>query len=139
MNASNDQTSPASISRRRFLASTSTAAFGGSLLGSLALEFGALAASSDTLKIALVGCGGRGTGAANQALSTPGPTRLVALADVRPEQLDKCLNGLKTRKPDQVDVPPDRQFLGFDGYQKAIALADVVILATSPGFRPLHF
>lgn len=128
-----------SFSRRRFLATTSTAVVGGSLLASLTPERAAFASSSDTLKIALVGCGGRGTGAANQALSSPGSTKLIALADVRPEQLEKGLNTLKTAKADQVDVPADRQFTDFDGYQKAIALADVVILATSPGFRPIHF
>lgn len=128
-----------SFTRRRFLLTSSSAVIGGSLLSTLAPERAAFAASSDIVRIALVGCGGRGTGAANQALSTPGPTKLVALADVRPEQLEKALNTLKTNKGDRVDVPPDRQFTGFDGYQKAIALADVVILATSPGFRPIHF
>lgn len=131
--------STATVSRRRFLASTSTAIVGGSLLGALAPERAAFASSNDTIKIALVGCGGRGTGAANQALSTPGSTKVIALADVRPEQLEKCLNTLKTRKTDQVDVPPERQFTDFEGYKKAIALADIVILATSPGFRPIHF
>ena len=139
MSSSNQNLPHSPVSRRRFLATTSSALVGGSLLGSLAPERAVFAASSDTLRIALVGCGGRGTGAANQALSTPGSTKLVALADVRPEQLEKCLNNLKTRKADQVDVPPERQFTGFDGYQKAMALADIVILATSPGFRPIHF
>lgn len=139
MSSSNQGIPTASLSRRRFLATTSTALVGGTVLGALAPERAAFATSSDTLKLALVGCGGRGTGAANQALSAPGPTRLVALADVRPEQLEKCLNNLNAHKADQVDVPPERQFTGFDGYQKAIALADVVILATSPGFRPIHF
>jgi myo-inositol 2-dehydrogenase / D-chiro-inositol 1-dehydrogenase len=109
------------------------------LLGALPLERNAHAAGSDLLKIALVGCGGRGTGAASQALSTAGVTKLVALADVRPEQLEKGLNALKSKHEDQVAVPPKHQFTDFDGYQKAIALADVVILASSPGFRPIHF
>src|SRR6516162_4660312 len=139
MNSSNPHIPFTPLSRRRFLGTTSTAIVGGSLLGALAPERSVFASSSDTLKIALVGCGGRGTGAANQALSTPGSTKLFALADVRPEQFEKCLNTLKTNKGEKVDVPPDRQFNGFDGYQKAIALADVVILATSPGFRPIHF
>lgn len=139
MSSSNQGIPAASLNRRRFLATTSTALVGGTVLGALAPERAAFAASSDTLKLALVGCGGRGTGAANQALSAPGPTRLVALADVRPEQLEKCLSNLNAHKSDQVDVPPERQFTGFDGYQRAIALADVVILATSPGFRPIHF
>lgn len=137
MNSSNPPVAP-DITRRRFLATTSTAVVGGTLLG-LGPERAAFAGSTDTIKIALVGCGGRGTGAANQALSSPGPTKLVAMCDVRPEQLEKSLKTLTAHKAGQVDVPPDRQFTGFDGYQKAIALADVVILATSPGFRPIQF
>lgn len=139
MNSSNPNIPESPISRRRFLTTTSTAIVGGSVLGTLAPERAAFSSSNETLKIALIGCGGRGTGAANQALSTPGSTKLVALADVRPEQLEKCLNTLKAGKAEQVDVSPEHQFTGFDGYQKAIALADVVILATSPGFRPIHF
>jgi len=139
MNSSNPDILESPFTRRRFLATTSTAVLGGSLLGAVAPERAAFAAASETLKIALVGCGGRGTGAADQALSTPGSTKLVALADVRPEQLEKGLNTLKTRKAEQVDVPPEHRFTGFDGYQKAMALADVVILATPPGFRPIHF
>src|ERR1035438_7191092 len=84
-------------------------------------------------------CGGRGTRAARPGLSTAGATKLVALADVRPEQLEKGLKALKGKHEDQVAVPPEHQFTDFDGYQKAIALADVVILASSPGFRPIHF
>jgi predicted dehydrogenase len=139
MHFSSPPSPESSVTRRQFLATTSTAVLGGSLLGALAPERAAFAASGDTLKIALVGCGGRGTGAANQALSAPGPAKLIALADVRPEQLEKGLNSLKTHQADRVDVPPERQFTDFDGYKKAIALADVVILATSPGFRPIHF
>ncbi|MHB8520683.1 MAG: Gfo/Idh/MocA family protein [Limisphaerales bacterium] len=118
---------------------TSLAVVGSSILSNLAVERSVFGGSSDTLKIALIGCGGRGTGAANQALGAPGSTKLVAMADVRPEQLEKSLRVLQKQKPDRVEVPPDRQFTDFDGYQKAIALADVVILATSPGFRPIHF
>ena len=127
------------VSRRHFLQTGSSALMGATLLGALPLERSAHAAGSDLLKIALVGCGGRGTGAASQALSTAGATKLVALADVRPEQLEKGLNALKGKHEDQVAVPPEHQFTDFDGYQKAIALADVVILASSPGFRPIHF
>lgn len=130
---------PGQLSRRGFLKSASTAVIGGSLLGALPLERSVFAAGSDTVKIALVGCGGRGSGAASQALSTAGSTRLVAMADVRPEQLEKSLASLSEKKAAQIDVPPDRQFTDFDGYKKAIALADVVILATSPGFRPIQF
>ncbi|MCD6049899.1 MAG: Gfo/Idh/MocA family oxidoreductase, partial [Verrucomicrobia bacterium] len=126
------------LSRRGFL-QTSSVALGGAMLGGLSIERSAHAAGSDELKIALIGCGGRGSGAADQAMSTGGKTKLVAMADAFEESLLNSLSGLRKQHPDQVDVPPDRQFVGFDAYKKAIALADVVILATPPGFRPLHF
>lgn len=135
-----DSPSPSPLlTRRSFLASGSAALVGGAMLSTLPAERAAHAADSDLIKVALVGCGGRGTGAASQALSTAGSTKLVALADVRPEQLEKGLNTLKAKHGDKVQVPPEHQFTDFDGYQKAMALADVVILATSPGFRPIHF
>src|SRR5215831_12803486 len=113
MNASNTS-SPSQpdsqLTRRSFLKTTSGAVVAGSLVGGLALDRGVFAAGDDTLKIALVGCGGRGSGAANQALKTPGNTRLVALADVRPEQLQKGLAALTAQHPDKIDVPPERQF-----------------------------
>ncbi|WP_315818254.1 Gfo/Idh/MocA family protein [Paraflavitalea speifideaquila] len=93
-----------------------------------------------------MGCGGRGTGAAMQALLTKQNVKLVAMADAFSDRLEKCYKSLtadsksgdKTVK-DRVDVPADRKFAGFDAYLKAIPLADVVILATPPGFRPIHF
>jgi len=99
-------------------------------------------AENNTIKIALVGCGGRGTGAAAQALSTQGPTKLVALADVFENRLQSCLANVKAGREQQIDVPPDRQFLGFDAFKKAMdALdkGDVVLLATPPAFRHVHF
>jgi myo-inositol 2-dehydrogenase / D-chiro-inositol 1-dehydrogenase len=123
-------TSP--FSRRQFITST------GAALGALAVSRSAYAAGGDELKLALVGCGGRGSGAANQALSVPG-NKLIAMADAFPDRLQGSLNNLKKEKGDRVDVPPDRQFTGFDAYKKAIALADVVLLATPPGFRSIHF
>jgi len=100
------------------------------------------AGEDNTIRIALVGCGGRGTGAAINALSTKGPTKLVAMADVFTANLQTCLRNLQRRFPKQVDVPPDRRFIGFDAYRKAIdslRKGDVVIFATPPAFRPLHF
>jgi predicted dehydrogenase len=134
----NHPNSPAPTTRRDFL-KTSTAVAGGTLLGGLALERSAFAAGSDTLKIALVGCGGRGSGAADQALSTSGSVKLVAMADVFEDKLQGSLGNLKKQHSDRVEVPKDRQFVGFDAYKQAIALADVVVLATPPGFRPIHF
>src|SRR6185295_19054476 len=75
----------------------------------------------------------------SQALSTEGPVKLVAMADAFKDRLEGSLNNLSEKHKDRVDVPPDRQFVGFDGYKQAIALADVVILATPPGFRPKQF
>jgi predicted dehydrogenase len=110
------------------------------LIQQLSIERSAYAGgASDTLRVALVGCGGRGSGAADQALNADTDLKLVAVADVQEEKLRTGLGALKKAHPDHVDVPPEQQFLGFDGYKHAIEAADVVILATSPGFRPIHF
>ncbi len=106
--------------------------------------------SDDAIKIVLIGCGGRGTGAATQALLTKQNIKLVALADAFRDNLDTCYNNLTsdditdpsgkpTSLKSRIDVPEERKFVGFDAYKKAIPLADVVILATPPGFRPIHF
>ena len=111
------------------------------------------AAGSDVLKVGLVGCGGRGTGAATQALmGVDKSVKLWAMADLFADQLDACYNmlskGAKGRYdrvdfdglPDQLDVPEQRRFVGFDAYQKLLASGvDMVILATPPHFRPEHF
>ena len=101
------------------------------------------AAGSDSIQVALIGCGGRGGGAAANALSVKrGPTKLVAMADVFPERLEKDLNDLQLKFSSQVDVPRDRQFLGFDAYKQAMDClkpGDIVILATPPAFRWVHF
>jgi len=97
---------------------------------------------SNTIKISLIGCGGRGTGAAANALATTsGPTKLVAMAEVFDVRLKTSLKTLEDEFGDQVDVPVDRRFTGLDGYKKAIEClgpGDVVILATPPAFRPIH-
>ena len=132
---------PTEFSRRDFLKSSSKATAGAALLSTMAVErfaHGAIS-PSDTVRIALVGCGGRGSGAANQALSTSGPTKLVAVADAFKERLDGSLKDLAKRHKDKVEVPEEHRFVGFDAYKQAIQLADVVILATPPGFRPIHF
>lgn len=141
MRKKTDSADKQNISRRDFCRNASMAAAGGVLLGSLPVGASAYAAGNDTLKIALVGCGGRGTGAANQALSADEGTRLVAMADAFRDRLDESYERLSKRygDTDQLNVPEEHKFTGFDGYKKAIALADVVILATPPGFRPIHF
>ena len=101
------------------------------------------AAGSDLIQVALVGCGGRGGGAAANALCVKrGPVKLVAMADLFPERLASDLNKLQQQFPSQVDVPPDRQFLGFDAYKKAMDClkpGDIAIFATPPAFRWVHF
>lgn len=95
-------------------------------------------ANNAKLKIGLVGCGGRGTGAAQQALSADENTVLWAIADVFETQIPKALNNLKSFEG-RLEVPTDRQFSGLDGYQKLIESGvDVVVLASPPGFRPQH-
>jgi myo-inositol 2-dehydrogenase / D-chiro-inositol 1-dehydrogenase len=121
------------LTRRSFLKTTST------LAAVASLSPGVFASNDDTLKVALIGCGGRGSGACNQALSTAGPLKLVAMGDAFKDRLDGSYNELKTHHGDRVDVPEENKFVGLDAYQHAIALADVVILATPPGFRPSHF
>ncbi len=129
------------VSRREFLQSTSTAVVGGSVLSSLALKNGVFADHHDELKVALIGCGGRGSGAADQALVTndQGPVKLVAMADAFGDRLEASHKNLQQKHGDRVQVSPDHKFVGFDAYKSAIELADVVILATPPGFRPIHF
>ncbi|MBI5774690.1 MAG: Gfo/Idh/MocA family oxidoreductase [Verrucomicrobia bacterium] len=105
----------------------------------LVIERFAHAAGSDELKLALVGCGGRGAGAANQALNADSNTRLVAVADLFRDKLEVGLKSLKAQHKERADVPPEFQFTGLDAYQKAISMADVVICATPCAFRPAHF
>lgn len=101
------------------------------------------AAEDSTIKLALVGCGGRGTGAVANAFSTQGgPVRLHAMADLFEDRLQRSLKSLQTQFADKVDVPAERQFLGFDAYRHAIdslSPGDVVLLTTHAAFRPLHF
>jgi len=138
MNAPNAPTS-ASATRCDFLKQTSTALAGLSLSHGLAAR--SYAAEQNTIKIALIGCGGRGTGAAANALSTAGPVQLAAMADVFENRLAGSLKHLSGNFAGKVDVPPDRQFLGMDGFKKAIDLiapGGVAVLATPPAFRPIH-
>ena len=131
-----------SASRRDFL-KTTTAAAGAALAFNLNIARSAHAAGDDTIKVALIGCGGRGTGAAANALATTGgPIKLVAMADVFEDRLKGSLEQLKKVCADKIDVPQDRQFVGFDGYKKAmdcLKSGDVVIFATPPAFRWVHF
>ncbi|HSA01232.1 MAG TPA: Gfo/Idh/MocA family oxidoreductase [Candidatus Paceibacterota bacterium] len=128
-------------SRRQFIKHTGQLAAASALAGIVIP--GVHAAENNVIQVALVGCGGRGTGAAENALSTPhGPVKLAAMADVFSTKLNRSFEQLSKRKKDQFDVPAERRFLGFDGYQKAMDClkpGDVVILATPPAFRWVHF
>ena len=102
--------------------------------------------SDDVIKVAVIGCGGRGTGAAVQALMSKQNVKIVAMADAFKDRLDECYKNVAGELANAgagtkgtLDVPEERKFVVFDGYLKAIPLADVVILATPPGFRPIHF
>lgn len=135
--------------RRQFLKSSAALA-GGVILSGLPLEAAAHNLADDSIKVALIGCGGRGTGAAMQALLTKQNVKLVAMADAFRDRLDEAYKaitaddisdwtGTAGNVKSRVDVPESRKFVGFDAYLKAIPLADVVILTTPPGFRPTHF
>jgi predicted dehydrogenase len=127
--------------RREFLKDTGCVAAATSLAAAAATPVHA--AQDSTIQVALVGCGGRGTGAAQNALSVKnGPIKLVAMADVFENRLKSSYGSLSRRFPDKFDVPEERRFLGFDAYQKAIDClkpGDVVIFATPPAFRWVHF
>ncbi|MFO0810533.1 MAG: Gfo/Idh/MocA family oxidoreductase [Gemmataceae bacterium] len=125
-----------SPSRRDFL---STAAAASTLAAAAAIP--AHAQGSDTLRVGLVGCGGRGNGAAANALRADRGATLYAVADAFPNKIQGCLNTLKNEftsaSAHKVDVPPERQFSGLDAYKKVIDNCDVVCLCTPPGFRPM--
>jgi len=122
--------------RRNFIRSAGAIA-GASALSGLGALPAVHAAGSDTIKFALIGCGARGTGAAGQIMNSPHSTKLVAMADVFPDKAQSSLERLKKEHVNKVDVPPERIFLGFDAYQKAIdSGVDLVVLAAPPGFRP---
>jgi len=129
-----------SPSRRLFLKQSTTALAGATVLSTLAPSL--YAAEDNTVNIALVGCGGRGTGAAADALNTSGPTKLHAMADVFPDRLNSSLKTLQDQFGAKIDVPPDRRFLGFDACRKAVdslGKNDLVLLTTPAAFRPIHF
>ena len=130
-------------SRRDFVRQTSLAAGGLIALPGLS-KANYFSGADDVIKIAMVGCGGRGTGAAVQALSTKQNVQLVAMADAFRDRLDSSYKNIgdalrEAGLDKKLQVKEENKFIGFDAYKKAIPLADVVILATPPGFRPFHF
>ena len=141
MSTSNPNASTSPKSRRDFLKFSGSIAAASALAGVAANR--CYAAENSTIKLALVGCGGRGTGAVADAFSTKGgPVKLYAMADLFENRLKSSLSNLMTSYKDKIDVPPERQFVGFDGYKKAIdclGSGDVVLLTTHAAFRPLQF
>jgi len=136
-------------SRREFVKNT-TILTGGAIALPLLSKANFFSGADDAIKIALIGCGGRGTGAAMQACLTKQNVKLVAMADAFRDRLDDAYktltaddisnsSGVKGNIKNRIDVPEERKYVGFDAYKKAMAHADVVILATPPGFRSFHF
>ena len=115
-----DKTPSAAGSSRRNFLKTGTAAIGAAALGSLAIGRTAHAAGDDVLKIGLIGCGGRGTGAAVNAMNADGSAKLVAMADAFDDRLQRSLASLKKAKPEQVAVDDDHKFVGLDAFQKLL-------------------
>ncbi len=136
-------------SRRTFIRNSALAT-GGLAAMPLMTNAGYFTSVDDTIRIAVIGCGGRGTGASMQALLTKQNVKLVAMADAFRDRLDECYTALSSddlsdwsgaagNVKDRIAVTEETKFVGFDAYKKAIALADVIILTTPPGFRPIHF
>lgn len=126
-------------SRRTFLKSSGTAAAGAALLSS-AVARTAHAAGDDVIRFVVVGCGGRGAGAADQIMNTKGNVKLVAVADAFAGNAARTVEAMEKRHKDKVAVPADQIFSGLDAYKKAIDVdCDLVVIATPPGFRPQQF
>ena len=134
-------TDKAGFSRRGFLKDTGVlAAAGVTLAGGMNIARTAHAKGSDQIKVALVGCGGRGTGAAHDCLNVPDNMKMVAVADAFEDRARHTAKHLNEAFPGKADIPPERTFVGFDAYQKALDCGiDLVLLATPPGFRPMHY
>ncbi len=124
--------------RRNFLKGTAVTAAGAALSSTIART--AHAQGSDEIRFALIGCGGRGSGASENIFKTKGNVKLVACADAFPGKISSAINSLSRKYADKIDVPADRMYSGFDGYKKAIdSDCDLVIIATPPGFKPQQF
>jgi predicted dehydrogenase len=128
---------PSSATRRDFLKGSTAAA--ATVAAGLSVPL-VHADGTDTIKVGLVGCGGRGRGAAEQALTADSGAKLVAIADAFQDQIDEHFAVIKgSEVGSRVDVPRDRQYAGFDAYKHVIDQVDLVLLTTPPHFRPIHF
>lgn len=123
--------------KRREFCKTAAAA---SVAAVMPAGFGVFAAGSDAIKVGVIGCGGRGTGAALDCLNADPAVEIVAMGDLVPDRLATSLKTLTGKFGDRVKVPANRQFTGFDNYQGVCSVPDVnlVITAAPPGFRPIH-
>ncbi len=131
------QTTNGSTSRRQFL-KTSATAVSGAALGTLALERAAHASGDGTIKIGMIGCGGRCTGAATQSMAAGPEVKLVAMCDIFEGRLQNSLKALKEQCGKQVMVDADHRFVGFDGYKKVIDSVDIVLIACASKFHPMY-
>ena len=125
------------ITRRDFL-KTSTVAASAAAVGTLDLSRSAHAAGSDIIKVGMIGCGGRNSGAAGQALSADPGARLVAMCDIFRDRINSARDELKKAKGEQVTVDDAHCFTGFDGYKHVIEASDVVVIANAAKFHPFH-
>ena len=130
------------MDRRHFMKTTTAAGVGLSFVGQPRV-LRAQPSGRAPIRIGVIGCGGRGTGAAVQALSTEQDVQLVAMADAFEDRVEGSYNALMNLEEmdltPRIDVPAERRFHGFDAYEHVIPLVDVVLIATPPGFRPIHF
>jgi myo-inositol 2-dehydrogenase/D-chiro-inositol 1-dehydrogenase len=133
-----DNTSlPQPITRRDFLR-TSTVAASAAAIGTLELSRSAHAAGTDLIKVGMIGCGGRNSGAAGQALAADQGAQLVAMCDIFRDRIESARQELRKAKPQQVAVEDDDCFTGFDGYKHVIEASDVVLIANAAKFHPFH-
>jgi len=138
MSASKHEDQKSKTTRREFITQSAVA----TAVAGISVARTAHVAGSDALKIALIGCGGRGSGAADDALHCRTPLKLVALADVLEDRVQRSLKALNEVEEiqGQLELPAERQFVGFDSYKRVMDLdVDIVLLTTPPAFRPLHY
>jgi predicted dehydrogenase len=138
MNTENASKHARPTTRREFLKQSATLTAAATLAGSLDISRCAYGAASETIRVGMIGCGGRNTGAASQALTADKGAKLVAMGDVLMDRVEARYEDLKRAKPEQVDVPESRRFSGFDAYKKVIECSDVVVIANAAKFHPLH-
>lgn len=128
---------PSETSRREFLRTSATAA-AATAIGTLELSRSAFAAGGDALRVGMIGCGGRNSGAGAQALKADKGAKLVAMCDIFMDRINGAREAITAACPGQVDVPEGHRFKGFDGYKQVIEASDVVLIANAAKFHPFH-